>query len=146
VSAVFAAKGVAAEDASALAALYKRYPALMADFLVRHRLGLAHPDDENPAITGLATFAAFLVFGAIPLAPYFAMALGVGVAVHQLDDRHGRHVAEAEAGPQHARIAAGALRIAGAEHVEELLDGIGFLADLGDGRGGGRADRRACRA
>jgi VIT1/CCC1 family predicted Fe2+/Mn2+ transporter len=73
VSAVFAAKGVAPEDASALAALYKRYPALMADFLVRHRLGLAHPDDENPAITGLATFAAFLVFGAIPLAPYFAM-------------------------------------------------------------------------
>jgi VIT1/CCC1 family predicted Fe2+/Mn2+ transporter len=64
-------RGMSEADADALARVYLRYPDLTADFMMRHEMGMADPDDENPAVTGLATFVAFLVFGLIPLLPYF---------------------------------------------------------------------------
>jgi VIT1/CCC1 family predicted Fe2+/Mn2+ transporter len=70
---LLAARGVAAGDAEAMAALYLKYPDLTADFMMRHEMGMADPDDENPAVTGLTTFLAFLMFGLIPLLPYFLM-------------------------------------------------------------------------
>ena len=54
-------------------------------------------------------------------------------------------VAIAEARLQHAGIAAVALLVARAEHVEELLD-HGDVADLARSPGGAHAGRRACRA
>src|SRR3546814_783311 len=48
------------------------------------------------------------------------LALGGGVAVDQLDDRHRRHVAVAEAGLQHPAVAAVALLVAGRQLVEQL--------------------------
>jgi VIT1/CCC1 family predicted Fe2+/Mn2+ transporter len=68
---LLAARGVERADAGAMARLYLKYPELTADFMMRHEMGMADPDDENPAVTGLATFLAFLVFGLIPLLPYF---------------------------------------------------------------------------
>ena len=73
------------------------------------------------------------------------LALGIDVAVDELDDRHRRRVAVAEAGLQDARIAAVAVRIALGEHVEELLDD-GLVLELRRWPGGGHAGRRACRA
>ena len=70
---LLAAQGVAEPDAAEMARLYLKYPGLTADFMMRHEMGMADPDDENPAVTGLTTLAAFLVFGLIPLIPYFLM-------------------------------------------------------------------------
>ena len=65
--------GVGPEDAAGFAALYARNPDLMADFLMRHRMGVEAPEDGSPARSGLVTFAAFAAFGALPLLPYLAM-------------------------------------------------------------------------
>ena len=70
---LLAERGVSAADAERLAELYLRYPDLAADFMMRHEMGMADPADENPAVTGLATFVAFILFGSIPLIPYFLL-------------------------------------------------------------------------
>src|SRR5215211_5196591 len=54
------------------------------------------------------------------------------VAVDELDHRHRGVVAEAEAGLEHAAIAAAALLVARSEHLEELLD-HGVVAQLRHG-------------
>jgi VIT1/CCC1 family predicted Fe2+/Mn2+ transporter len=38
---------------------------------MRHARGMADPADENPAVTGGVTFVSFILFGSIPLIPYF---------------------------------------------------------------------------
>jgi len=67
-------RGVSEADAKTFADLYQRNPDLMADFMMQYELGMADPRDDNPAMNGLATFLSFIVFGAIPLIPYFLMA------------------------------------------------------------------------
>ena len=42
-----------------------------AKFMVKYELGITNPDNENEYLNGLATFASFLIFGFIPLTPYF---------------------------------------------------------------------------
>lgn len=66
-------RGVTAEDAEAFATLYQRNPELMADFMMQYELGMSDPRDDNPAMNGLATFIAFIIFGVIPLIPYFLL-------------------------------------------------------------------------
>ena len=46
----------------------------MADFLLRYGEGLEDGSGAAPAWSGLATFISFLIFGAIPLSPYFFLA------------------------------------------------------------------------
>src|SRR5215469_16584746 len=58
-------------------------------------------------------------------------ALGGLVAIHELDHGDRCGITIAEAGLEHAGIAAVALLVAGAEHLEELLD-HGDVADLRD--------------
>jgi len=70
--------GVGPEDAAGFAALYARNPDLMAEFLMRHRMGVEAPEAASPARAGLVTFAAFAVFGALPLLPYLVMAPTAG--------------------------------------------------------------------
>jgi VIT1/CCC1 family predicted Fe2+/Mn2+ transporter len=70
---IFEARGVAAGDARRLADTYMRYPDLAADFMMQHEIGMADPDGESPAIAGLMTFVSFIVFGTIPLIPYFLL-------------------------------------------------------------------------
>ena len=67
------AKGVDYEDAARFADLYIRYPDLAADFMMRHEMGMADPTDEVPSVTALTTFTAFILFGCIPLIPYFLL-------------------------------------------------------------------------
>lgn len=71
---ILAERGVSRADAEAFADLYQRNPDLMADFMMQYELGMADPRDDNPAMSGLMTFLSFIVFGAIPLVPYFLLA------------------------------------------------------------------------
>lgn len=71
--ALLTARGVSPEDATTMADIYGRNPELMADFMMRYELGMSDPDDGNPAADGFKTFLSFLVFGAIPLLPYFLL-------------------------------------------------------------------------
>lgn len=73
VAGLLGSSGMTPEDARAAARLYARYPRLMADLVMRHRFGLANPSDSNPAFDGFATAASFILFGSIPLLPYFLM-------------------------------------------------------------------------
>jgi vacuolar iron transporter family protein len=66
-------RGMAAADAETVADVLDRNPDLMADFILQHRDGIADPGGENPALNCAATFLAFVLFGAIPLLPYFLM-------------------------------------------------------------------------
>jgi VIT1/CCC1 family predicted Fe2+/Mn2+ transporter len=64
-------KEVPEDDIHAFADLYQRNPELLADFMMQHEIGMHDPTGGNPALDGLATFLAFMFFGAIPLIPYF---------------------------------------------------------------------------
>ena len=44
---------------------------MMADLMMTYEFGMHDPAEDNPAINGLFTFASFVVFGAVPLVPYF---------------------------------------------------------------------------
>ena len=72
-------RGVSDDDATAFADLYQRNPELMADFMMQYELGMSDPREDNAAMNGLATFIAFLLFGAIPLIPYFLFTPSVEV-------------------------------------------------------------------
>ena len=39
--------------------------------MMQYEIGMADPTDDSPAMSGLATFIAFVIFGAAPLLPYF---------------------------------------------------------------------------
>ena len=62
-------RGINAADAAAFADLYQRHPRFWADFMMDYELEMERPD-PSPAAKGLATFCAFVVFGAVPLLPY----------------------------------------------------------------------------
>jgi VIT1/CCC1 family predicted Fe2+/Mn2+ transporter len=64
-------RGFTKEDAEAVADILARNPEHYADFMMAYEIQMADPNGESPALNGLATFVAFLIFGSIPLSPYF---------------------------------------------------------------------------
>ncbi|MEM1316226.1 MAG: VIT1/CCC1 transporter family protein [Pseudomonadota bacterium] len=66
-------KGVTGADAEAFADILQRHPEFMADFMMQHEIGMSDPGEDSPAMNGLATFIAFILFGAAPLLPYFLL-------------------------------------------------------------------------
>jgi VIT1/CCC1 family predicted Fe2+/Mn2+ transporter len=64
-------RGLPPGRADTVTAQLIEHPEIVADLMMTYEFGMANPDDENPAINGLMTFSSFLVFGAIPLVPYF---------------------------------------------------------------------------
>lgn len=64
-------RGVSDEDAKQLTDVLERNPEFMADFMMQYEIGMADPSGDNPAMNGLATFIAFIIFGSVPLIPYF---------------------------------------------------------------------------
>lgn len=64
-------KGLGEDDSKAIADILARHPEFMADFMMQYEIGMADPSDDNPAMNGLATFLAFIIFGAAPILPYF---------------------------------------------------------------------------
>ncbi len=70
---LLAERGISRADAEALADIYARNPDLMADFMMAHEMRMPNPDDGAPVLDAAMTFASFVLFGAIPLLPYFLM-------------------------------------------------------------------------
>lgn len=64
--------GLDPADAKAVADIYRRYPGLWADWMMRHELEMEDMSGATPAKDGMVTFLSFLVFGVIPLLPYLA--------------------------------------------------------------------------
>jgi VIT1/CCC1 family predicted Fe2+/Mn2+ transporter len=69
-------KGFTIEQAESLAHIYKTNSEYWTDFMMQHELELSDPRGENEVLTGLATFGSFLVFGSIPLVPFFFQSEG----------------------------------------------------------------------
>jgi len=66
-------RGLSQSDAMAASALLSCKPEVLAELLLRYENGLGHPDDDTPAINGFFTFVAFVLFGVVPLVPYFLL-------------------------------------------------------------------------
>lgn len=64
-------RGVANKDALTYADILERNPQLMADFMMRYEFGMDDAEGTNGIREGLFTFGSFLVFGVVPLLPYF---------------------------------------------------------------------------
>ncbi|MEP4198183.1 MAG: VIT1/CCC1 transporter family protein [Aliishimia sp.] len=47
------------------------HPEIVADLMLTYEFGMRDPEGENPAVNGMFTFASFILFGAVPLIPYF---------------------------------------------------------------------------
>ena len=66
-------RGVPDSDAGTLADLLIRHPQITGDLMMTYEFGMLDPDEENPARSGFMTFLSFLIFGAVPLVPYFLL-------------------------------------------------------------------------
>ena len=68
---ILTAKGFTKEDANKIIDLYSKNDDYWAEFMMKYELQMPDPEAENPYLTALATFLAFISFGFIPLVPYF---------------------------------------------------------------------------
>lgn len=68
--AILTTKEFTNEQAVVIAETYTHNTEYWLDFLMAHAQELSDPRGENPMYTGLTTFGAFMVFGAVPLLPF----------------------------------------------------------------------------
>ncbi|MFH1827396.1 MAG: VIT1/CCC1 transporter family protein [bacterium] len=68
---ILTARGFKKNDAKKIIDLYSKNDEYWAKFMMKYELQLPDPESENPYLTALATFSAFIFFGFIPLIPYF---------------------------------------------------------------------------
>lgn len=66
-------KGYKPEQAHHMMELYASNEKHWTQFLMNNVVNLPNPTDEKPILTGLVTFVAFILFGAIPLLPYILL-------------------------------------------------------------------------
>ncbi len=66
-------RGLPAGEADTTATILSRHPAIMADLMMTYEFGMTDPEEESPLLNGLSTFLAFVVFGSVPLMPYFLL-------------------------------------------------------------------------
>ncbi|MEM7496422.1 MAG: VIT1/CCC1 transporter family protein [Pseudomonadota bacterium] len=71
--AVLRSRGLSDRDTDTLGTTLERAPELLADLRLHYGAGLADPAGDSALARGIATFTAFILFGAIPLAPYFLL-------------------------------------------------------------------------
>jgi len=64
-------RGVCDQDAEQLTDVILRNPEVMANFMMQYDLGMPNPSSNSAAMNGLFTFGAFLIWGSVPLIPYF---------------------------------------------------------------------------
>lgn len=79
---ILRAKDIPDADIAAFADLYARHPEFLADFMMAHEIGMPDPRGDSPGLGALATFLAFILFGAIPLVPYFISAPDTSTFYH----------------------------------------------------------------
>lgn len=68
---ILTSKGFNKQDAMKIIDLYSKNDEYWAEFMMKYELQMPDPEAENPYLTALATFLAFIGFGFIPLIPYF---------------------------------------------------------------------------
>ena len=66
-------RGLPPGEADTTATILSRHPAIMADLMMTYEFGMQDPDGESPALSGFFTFISFVIFGAVPLIPYFLL-------------------------------------------------------------------------
>jgi VIT1/CCC1 family predicted Fe2+/Mn2+ transporter len=67
-------RGMTAADAESVVGVMSKYKNFFLDVMMVEELGLMPPDEnDSPAKNGLVTFAAFVIFGVIPLLPFVLM-------------------------------------------------------------------------
>ena len=66
-------RGLPAGEADTTAGILTRHPEIMADLMMTYEFGMQDPDTESPALNGFFTFISFVVFGSVPLVPYFLL-------------------------------------------------------------------------
>lgn len=64
-------RGMPDADASDVARRLMHHPDIVADLMMTYEFGMHVPEEDSPAVNGLFTFGSFVVFGAVPLVPYF---------------------------------------------------------------------------
>ncbi|MDP3941310.1 MAG: VIT1/CCC1 transporter family protein [bacterium] len=69
--AILVGEGFDEKQARQLAKIYETNPNYWTSFMMNYELRIPNPASENPYLTAFATFSAFVVFGIIPLIPYF---------------------------------------------------------------------------
>ena len=67
-------RGLPADTAAQTAAALGDHPEAVADLMMTYEFGQPDPRDDTPAINGSFTFLSFVVFGVVPLVPYFILA------------------------------------------------------------------------
>jgi VIT1/CCC1 family predicted Fe2+/Mn2+ transporter len=71
--AILQQRGLPEDEADEVAGILGRHPDMMADLMMTYEFGMHDPAEDNPLINGFFTFCSFIIFGAIPLVPYFVM-------------------------------------------------------------------------
>ncbi|WP_375172967.1 VIT1/CCC1 transporter family protein [Pseudooceanicola sp.] len=69
--AILGQRGLPDAEAERVAEILSGHPEMMADMMMTYEFGMHDPDEDNPMINGLFTFGSFVLFGSIPLIPYF---------------------------------------------------------------------------
>lgn len=67
------ARGLSRTDAEQAADLLMKSPELAVDMMMSYELEMPDMRSVSPAFDGMVTFVAFVIFGAIPLVPYFLL-------------------------------------------------------------------------
>jgi vacuolar iron transporter family protein len=75
-------RGFDERQAKELTAIYMTNEKYWLRFMMNDELELPNPLGENPHLTGLATFSAFIAFGFIPLIPYILVPQSPGVFLY----------------------------------------------------------------
>jgi len=81
---IMIAKGFSENDARTLTSIYRHNEEYWLDFMMSNEYEMSDPRGDNPALTGFSTFAAFLVFGAIPLLPFFFLSEASSTVLFQV--------------------------------------------------------------
>lgn len=68
---LFKTKGLPDAQSRRIAQDMSISPQLMSEMILCHQHGITPPEEENPAVNGAVTFFSFVLFGSLPLIPYF---------------------------------------------------------------------------
>ncbi len=71
--ALMMAKGFSESDAKTLAKIYSTNEEYWLDFMMANEYEMSDPRGDNPFLTGFTTFASFMLFGSIPIIPFFVL-------------------------------------------------------------------------
>lgn len=78
---ILSEKNFSVAEATTIANTYRGNTEYWLDFLMAHSQELSDPRGENPTFTGVATFGAFMLFGAVPLLPFLISPAGTAQEV-----------------------------------------------------------------